>query len=726
MASEGHQTTAAKSLSETSQRPTSVGMNGKSGCMPVPFVNNPVSSHLERRDVSWSQGLQDDPYEVSYTQNAIKNRTLTDANCDGEADLQGLVSNILDEADSQDSFYSQSLPTWNPVWSPKTLKEELLQYFPPEPKTFNNSSFISNHQLHDTSKKRQQQLGDKDVHELSYLPRGPAANQQWPFNLPDAGNYSIRPQKLPPGLLTTNKVAADLSQLQQYKPPSMPPYTGRGNDAPLKNFPVLSDIFRPQNDAINLSLEDSPDDLYTQNKINPFFNEHHVPEDMNQLVSSFQSFMPSDHDSSCLEDFPNTPQPTMDMLTRHLEPMQNGEVREPNFQFDDLQDPPEFSSDHREYFLKLKAFPANRSIPNLRQSKPIVNHKPSMNQFSKHHTRQSQKIRSQMEKEYKMMETSGFTGEGFSRRHMAERDKQRFSQNPFFGFQGNMQSQRRARENLLIGAGNVQQLTSLPCSLNDIRRYSNMIMNPNLSSSHAPHINMNGMGSTNDAAAFNSFISDMKDHRDESAYHGVASAGTASQMMNEGGPAFQIHFYLDECYQQCRSLEKERKKTEVILKKAFPGRRNTMMTNVNAPKTPLRLTRVDSLIFTQMKEQAMVEGLFDRMEHLCGVSLPINIHAALKRHDMAICVTQTRFKEDGNPTKQQQPGINFSEDRGNMLMVTALKDLTATTRGLQTAVWRALQMTLPKSVRIQDHNVCEGDQCAERGSSPFQGYSFRF
>lgn len=27
--------------------------------------------------------------------------------CDGETDLQGLVSNILDEADSQDSYYCE-------------------------------------------------------------------------------------------------------------------------------------------------------------------------------------------------------------------------------------------------------------------------------------------------------------------------------------------------------------------------------------------------------------------------------------------------------------------------------------------------------------------------------------------------------------------------------------------------------------------------------------------
>uniref|UniRef100_A0A096M1N7 Uncharacterized protein n=1 Tax=Poecilia formosa TaxID=48698 RepID=A0A096M1N7_POEFO len=141
----------------------------------------------------------------------LKTRKHTDTNCDAEADLQGLVSNILDEADSQDNFYSESLPTCNPIWSPKTLKEELLQYFQPEPKTFNNPSFIPNHLPHEAFSKTQQPV-DKEVNELSQLSSGLAGNQQWSFNSPNGGSYSIRPQKLPPGLPLSNKVAADLSQ----------------------------------------------------------------------------------------------------------------------------------------------------------------------------------------------------------------------------------------------------------------------------------------------------------------------------------------------------------------------------------------------------------------------------------------------------------------------------------------------------------------------------------
>ncbi|XP_014896338.1 uncharacterized protein C17orf104 homolog isoform X1 [Poecilia latipinna] len=770
MAFDGHQTTLGNSLFQPCQRQTGVNVGGKSGCMSVPFIPNPVPSRCELSDVSWSQESQDDQYELRYTQTAIKNRKQTDTNCDAEADLQGLVSNILDEADSQDNFYSESLPTCNPIWSPKTLKEELLQYFQPEPKTFNNPSFIPNHLPHEAFSKTQQPV-DKEVNELSQLSSGLAGNQQWSFNSPNGGSYSIRPQKLPPGLPLSNKVAADLSQ--QYKHISMPPYNSRGNDAPSKNVPVLSDIFRPQKDANASCLDDLCEDHYNPKTINPFLNDRCVPEDMNQLVSSFRSFMPSDHGSGCCGDFPGMHKPTVDMvrggglaqqcrkpndptastqnfpptqtqkeLFGHLEQMQNGrigDVRKQNFKLDDFQDLPEFSSERMEYFQKPKPFPAHLTFPN--QHKMIMhvdnhNHQ-SMNQYSKYYTRQSQKkIKPQMEKENKMMQMPGFTGEGFSRRqqtnaHLAEGDKQRFSQNPYFDFQGNMQSQRRDGENIMISPGNMQQFTPLPYSLNDFRRYSSMAMNSNLSSrsilpceNRGPHMDMNGMRSTNDAA-FSSFISDMKNHRGESTYHGMASALTASLMMNQEGPAFQIHFYLDECYEQFRSLEKERKKAEVILKKAFPGKRAAVMTNTNPPKTPPKSTRVDYLIVNQMKEQAKVASLFDRMECLCGVPLHINIHAALKTHHMAVCITQSRRKEDsGNMTKQQQQGINFTEDRDNPLMVMALKELAATTKRLRTALWCALQSTLPKAVKTQEHDVDEEAACAEGVSSPFLGYSF--
>lgn len=60
-----------------------------------------------------------------------------------------------------------------------------------------------------------------------------------------------------------------------------------------------------------------------------------------------------------------------------------------------------------------------------------------------------------------------------------------------------------------------------------------------------------------------------------------------------------------------------------------------------------------------------------------------------------------------------------------LLMVIALSDLAATTRRLRTALWCALQMMLPKPVKMQDHPVHEEATSTERCSSPFEFYSFR-
>uniref|UniRef100_A0A3Q4MY47 Uncharacterized protein n=1 Tax=Neolamprologus brichardi TaxID=32507 RepID=A0A3Q4MY47_NEOBR len=198
------------------------------------------------------------------------------------------------------------------------------------------------------------------------------------------------------------------------------------------------------------------------------------------------------------------------------------------------------------------------------------------------------------------------------------------------------------------------------------------------------------------------------------------------ETVNHGGPVIQLYFYLDECYEQWRCLEKERKRTEVILTKTFLEKRSPAVTNSNLPKTPPNPTRVDHLIVNQIKEQAKVAGLLEKMECLCGVPLPANIHTALKKNHMAICVTQARCKEEAvNMTKHQWQRPNFTKDRDTLLVVMALKDLAATTRKLCTALWCALQITLPKPIIIQDHHIIKEDANKEMCPSSFERYSFR-
>lgn len=62
-----------------------------------------------------------------------------------------------------------------------------------------------------------------------------------------------------------------------------------------------------------------------------------------------------------------------------------------------------------------------------------------------------------------------------------------------------------------------------------------------------------------------------------------------------------------------------------------------------------------------------VASLLDKMECL-SVSLHINIHTALKRHHMAICVTQARRKEEiANMSRCHKQAAHSTEYRGKSL-----------------------------------------------------------
>ncbi len=59
-----------------------------------------------------------------------------------------------------------------------------------------------------------------------------------------------------------------------------------------------------------------------------------------------------------------------------------------------------------------------------------------------------------------------------------------------------------------------------------------------------------------------------------------------------------------------------------------------------------------------------VASLLDRVERVQNTPFHINIHTALSRHHMAVCVTQARRKEEiANMSKHDK--AHFTEARGN-------------------------------------------------------------
>lgn len=466
------------------------------------------------------------------------------------------------------------------------MSDELQQGFQSPSKTQHIPAFHPNYPSSVTSNAAN--TDDKDVFQR---PKEPVMSQQWDFNIPKADeDYSTyRPTKLPPGLPVPNTNNAYQPQIQKERHPSTTVNEKRGNKNYLDSFLDLSNAFNLQSEANTPYFHShSEDNIY--NSVKPISKVQYDSQDPSQLVTGFQSLMASEitddyretqsrHDEDWMGEHwkftsPSMPtyitpavQTTKERVGVQME--RNGVMRNEMVNCEGIQNLNGFSTQNTEPFQQPKMFSGPAFLPNHYQTKMTMQKKNTLlpfnfknNQCLNQQEHIQSKIKSQMQKEKKRM--SGIHGENLYTSHITNcstKGREKSQQNlDHFEI---MQSQRFGGENGRASAKSGQQSMSCVYPANDPKRHWSM--NPSNYHSRStlsygnpdPSVSMGNMMSANEFTALKA-VNDLMTQRGDATYHGLNSAMTS--VMMDDVPVVQFYLYLDECCNQLKCLEKERKK----------------------------------------------------------------------------------------------------------------------------------------------------------------------
>uniref|UniRef100_A0A5S6QQX6 Uncharacterized protein n=1 Tax=Trichuris muris TaxID=70415 RepID=A0A5S6QQX6_TRIMR len=182
---------------------------------------------------------------------------------------------------------------------------------------------------------------------------------------------------------------------------------------------------------------------------------------------------------------------------------------------------------------------------------------------------------------------------------------------------------------------------------------------------------------------------------------------SAKLIRRNNSAALELHFNLEECLDEYRLLEKERKKTEADLARNNLGKKINSSNNLPIPRLPPAPTKIDRMVVDFFREHARVITLLQKMEWLRSEPLNSVIVEAIRSWFNTIRAVHVYRAHERAYLFYTRGRIRYNEDREMLQMANLLKMLTRCVRRARAAMACALTLTVNRELNPEQQDAVD-------------------